>query len=362
MEPSGALRNSAALWSRGQELWTRHQSWLQPALFLAGAGLDYATLRIYRWFDQILIVAYLLVLVGAWALEMRQARGRAVPRLVDRNLWVVEMASSVFLGALLSALGIVVLRATYPGPAVLFVALLFGMAAANEAGVRALHGDVSRYVLTAFFTYQLTTLLVPFVTASLPGPGPGIAAAALVTVAMVGLVEGRDVARVAREEPLRLLPIAGAVAGVLAIIALNWLQLVPPLPLILRDAVVARSVELDEAGYRLVDARRRSVLEQVWRGPPAIDWTEGQTVAVFTAVYAPPAMALELTSVWEVWEPEREEWSPRDRIEQTVAGGRARGWRSWTHKENLSHGAWRVRIETAAEREIGRIRFDVVAP
>jgi hypothetical protein len=53
-------------------------------------------------------------------------------------------------------------------------------------------------------------------------------------------------------------------------------------------------------------------------------------------------------------------WIEADRMVLDVAGGRTEGFRTYTRKENVPAGAWRVKIELANGRELGRVRFDVV--
>ncbi|PSQ90993.1 MAG: DUF2914 domain-containing protein, partial [Bacteroidetes bacterium QH_2_63_10] len=50
-----------------------------------------------------------------------------------------------------------------------------------------------------------------------------------------------------------------------------------------------------------------------------------------------------------------------DRITYEVVGGRRTGFRGVTYKRHLQPGEWRVSVETAAGRPIGRMHFTVIA-
>ena len=51
-----------------------------------------------------------------------------------------------------------------------------------------------------------------------------------------------------------------------------------------------------------------------------------------------------------------------DRIPIAIAGGRERGYRGYTVKQRVTPGNWRVDVETAEGRVIGRVSFRVEEP
>ncbi|MCB9673476.1 MAG: DUF2914 domain-containing protein [Alphaproteobacteria bacterium] len=347
--------------ARVRAAWGRWRHGVKPLMFLGGVLWDYLTLRIDRTLDHLLLVTYFAWLVVAFAFQMRVERERWVPEVLVKRAWVLDLAASFCLGALLSALGITVLRATHPGPTALFVGLLLGLAAANEAGVTALRGSVVRFAMVAFLAFQLVSLVTPILFHTLVGVGLGLVGATLATGFLLFAIETGPTKRKKGWVRDRAVPALSGAGGVLALLILIWLGVVPPLPLVLREAVLARDVQRVEGDYALVEPHRRAAFLQILLGPPSITWAPGQTVAVYTAVFAPPDVDLVLTAVWEHWDDVQGAWVQTDRIDQQMQGGRSQGWRSWTRKRNVQPGAWRVRIETPEGREVGRTRFEVVA-
>ena len=51
-----------------------------------------------------------------------------------------------------------------------------------------------------------------------------------------------------------------------------------------------------------------------------------------------------------------------DRIPIVIAGGRDKGYRGYTVKQRVVPGDWRVDVETAEGRVIGRVSFQVEEP
>jgi len=345
--------------TRLRPLWVRAKPVLQPLLFLGGALFDYVTLELHSVIDQLLLVAYLVAVVVLYGLDMRLTRGLAVPDGVERYRDLLDYAGALLLGALLSALAIVVLRAVYPGPTIIFVALLLGMAIANEADVPTLRGDLLRFGLVGFFGFQVGSLLAPFVLGRLVGPGYGVATAAAAVLGLLLLaVLGRTASprHTARDVAASL---GAGGAGVAAVLGLQILQVVPPLPVVLRQTEVAHDVTRVDGEVRFEDRVRRGVVDRFLNRPATLRWSPGETVTVYTAIYAPPAVRLTTSACWDAWGG-GEGWREIDCIEQPMRGGRVDGWRTWTRKENVWPGEWRVRLQIGDGREIGRVRFRLV--
>jgi len=62
---------------------------------------------------------------------------------------------------------------------------------------------------------------------------------------------------------------------------------------------------------------------------------------------------------WQRYDEKRREWVPTDRIGYAISGGREGGYRGYTYKQALSPGEWRVDVETAEGRVLGRVPFQV---
>jgi hypothetical protein len=138
-------------------------------------------------------------------------------------------------------------------------------------------------------------------------------------------------------------------AAVLAI-GLVWAGriLVPPAPLFLARAVVARAV----TEMQPVEPVEGGVLAAA----TVMEWGE---LAAYTAVYAPAGVRQAIGHVW---------WRDHDRVAYValptpVQGGRRRGFRTYSRYTDLQPpiaGHYRVDIITASGQLIGRLRFTVI--
>jgi uncharacterized protein DUF5924/DUF2914 family protein len=142
---------------------------------------------------------------------------------------------------------------------------------------------------------------------------------------------------------------ATAVAAAVVAIFLIWFArgLVPPAPLFLARAVVARDV----ADLEPIDPAEDHVLAS----STVLDW--GQ-LAAYTAVYAPAGVRQVIRHVW---------WRDRTMLAHVplptpVQGGRLHGFRTYSRYTDLKPpvtGHYRVDVLTASGQLIGRLRFTV---
>jgi hypothetical protein len=143
---------------------------------------------------------------------------------------------------------------------------------------------------------------------------------------------------------------ARALGAALIGLALVWVVgrvVVPPAPLFLARAVVARDV----VDLRPVDPVASGVLS-------AATVTEWSVLTAYTAVYAPAGIRQPIRHVW---------WRDREQVAYVelptpVRGGRLQGFRTFSAYTDLKPpvaGRYHVDVVTASGQLIGRLRFTV---
>lgn len=335
--------------------------------FVAGFTWDALTLvRIDRWTDNLLLGSYLALLGVALIVEHRLSQSpEDWPRLAPRASWVTLAVQFLF-GGLFSAYVVFYLRSATWGPTLLFVMLLGLVFVLNEFLHSLLRRSWLRLALFWFVAFSYLLFLLPVVTGWF-GVAMGISAATGATV--LGLLVARGMFAERLLAPLDLRRVAlflGLSAGMGLLDAGGC---IPPVPLAVLEIGVFHKVEpRTEAG-----GSRRYWL--TYEAPPFwrlfLDESDpfhrgpDDAVYCFTALFAPTGMTTKLFHVWEWWDEAKGSWVPRDRIDITsrgaVVGGRDQGFRTWSRKQNIADGDWRVRVLNEADREVGRTRFSVTS-
>ena len=128
--------------------------------------------------------------------------------------------------------------------------------------------------------------------------------------------------------------------------AVGWLARlwVPPATLRLTQVAVTAEIDVERRAPR--QSLRTLSVERLHR----------DGLYAYTAIHAPLGLRETVRHVW------LHEGKEVDRIELDVTGGRAEGYRAWTHKRNFpeaAQGRWQVRVLAADDRMIGMLRFNV---
>lgn len=165
---------------------------------------------------------------------------------------------------------------------------------------------------------------------------------------------------------VRLFPLVYERAGVrlwlsvggiyIAMHALYFTHVMPPVPLAVKDMGVYHSVVRTEAGYEAMG--EPSPWWNFWRETDGtLHLTQGEPAYCFSAVFAPTRLQTNIQHVWQ--EKVGGAWQDRGTIPFPVVGGRDGGYRGYTINTNITEGRWRCSVQTVRGQEIGRRDFTV---
>jgi hypothetical protein len=346
---------------------------LPAFFFFAGVTFDTITLtRIDRLLDNLIILLYLtllgglIVLTGRMGLKEASAKvagseGMGSPvlsNLVVRTRSYYPMAIQFLLGGLFSAYTIFYSKSASLTTTAVFFAVLVAFLVANEflrSRLSQLPLLVSLYALVCFSFF---TFFFPVVTGVM-NTGIFLLGSILSIVVVVALVRGiyKGLATSPSWAPaLTTLPAVAVVVVLVGFYFLNW---IPPVPLSLKFGGVYHKVEKIEGRYHLTFEQD---WYQFWKRSDNPLPAESRAYC-FTAVFAPVRLN---TTIYHHWQYRpfgaraAREYSTTDRVGIAISGGRETGYRSYTVKQRLAPGDWRVNVETEKGRVIGRVAFQVL--
>lgn len=156
-------------------------------------------------------------------------------------------------------------------------------------------------------------------------------------------------------------PLLGGIFTVFAVFYfLYFLNLIPPIPLSLKEGVIAHAVDRKSAETYAVTVEKPSWY-QILDGydstltvPP-----DGTRLYAFTSIFAPTGLSAETIYEWMRFDQQKEVWVTVARIPLSIIGGRDGGYRGYTFLHVSDPGKWRVDLKTPNGQVIGRIAFDV---
>ncbi|MBI5645175.1 DUF2914 domain-containing protein [Candidatus Kaiserbacteria bacterium] len=271
---------------------------------------------------------------------------------------VVQFAFGGLFSAYLSLYG----RSASPIASWVFVLAIAGLLIGNER-FRRLYIRLPFQISIYFFTLlSFFSFFVPVVIHKI-GPvvflASGILSLGIVVLFLYLLAHvAPEATRAARTSLIRSIAII-----YLAFNALYFADLIPPLPLALKDAGVYHSLQRVGGGY-VLEQEHQPLLLRLLPFPGIFHRTDASPSAadnrtyVFAAVFAPTGLSTSIVHEWQYYDSERG-WVTESRITFNIVGGRDGGYRGYSLKSSLHEGKWRVNVLTAYGQTIGRIVFRV---
>lgn len=139
---------------------------------------------------------------------------------------------------------------------------------------------------------------------------------------------------------------------------LYFLNIIPPIPLSIKDIGVYHSVvRFDNGDYQL--RYEDGPWWHFWkRSDTTFHPRPGDNVFCFARVFTPTRLDTEIYHRWEYKDAEKG-WVTHLRWHYPIYGGRDGGYRGYTQIGNFRDGEWRCTVETARGQVLGRERFRI---
>jgi hypothetical protein len=146
----------------------------------------------------------------------------------------------------------------------------------------------------------------------------------------------------------------------LLINVLYFTNLIPPIPLSLKDGGIYHSVLKNNEGNYVVTYEDRG-LEDFFNLYPDYNKSTGESVYAFSAIFSPKNLNTTIIHEWQYYDENQKKWITDGEIYLPVVGGRDGGFRTYSKRTNLGRGKWRVNIMTKEGQTIAHLRFNLVS-
>lgn len=317
---------------------------------VAGFVFDSLTLqRVDNLFDNLWITVNLLA-AGLVIILLNRRKGP------DEGFWLPNLLQFSF-GALLGAIFVFYLRSTTLSATWPFLALLLFALLANEFFQKRYTRLALRLSFLYFALFSFSIFLMPIAVGAL---GPWVfLLSGIVSLVIIWLFL-KLVRKFAKEQFLeeRTHVWSFVIMIFVGINLLYFTNLIPPIPLSLKDAGIYHAIEKDARGRYLATGEKRGV-ERFFTLSPKVYWEPGEPLYAYTAIFSPGSLEADIIHDWQ-YKNDRGEWVSATRIPLRLEGGRVEGFRTFSTKFNFTPGYWRVDAKTRRGQVIGRVNFEVV--
>lgn len=333
----------------------RHRTHLPAVALITGAVWDFLTLqRPDTLFANASVISY-LVIAGGCILILNARRER------EKESLLLVLLLQFCLGNLASGLFVLYSQSATLVGSWLFLLMLILFVLANEfarSRYDRLRSQLIAYhvLLTAYLGLVVPILfgeigIFPFLLSC----GVALGVMAL----YIGLINAFAPKRVREDWK-------GAVSGIIVVslifVGLYKLNLIPPVPLSLKEIEIYHSVtrapaEMAPAIYEARGEGRAHWYDRLFK-IPTLHVRAGESAYCYSAVFAPDNLSAPIYHRYSRYDEATDSWIDGETVAFPIRGGRAEGYRGYTVGA-VTPGKWRCSVETEGGALIGRIGFNV---
>ena len=140
---------------------------------------------------------------------------------------------------------------------------------------------------------------------------------------------------------------------------LYFTNIIPPIPLSLKDVGVYHSIIKTNDGNYKAQGELTIWSDRLINNYPVFHLLAGETIYVFSAIFSPVEFDAKIVHLWQYYNEAEKTWIDSSRVVLSISGGREEGFRTYSMKQFITPGLWRVKVITIHGQELGRINFRV---
>ena len=343
-----------------KSLYTKNERYLFPVALLFGFIVDNFTLtRVDLWFNNLILFSYIFLAgFGIIVLNLYES-GRLRKGIVGRISHLAPFVVQYSFGNLFSGFFVFYSRSStlvgnWPFLLLLLV-LLFG----NEFfKKRYLRFDFQMSVFfIALFSYSIcyTPILLEELSERVFLLSGVIS---LIIVTLFIFFSSLFIPKLVSKGRKLLI---GSIGGLYVIINIFYFtNIIPPIPLSLKNEGVYHLVEKNKEGNYLVKDEEKSWYESLKDYKNEFHHVSGEPIYFYSAVFSPTDLNIKIYHSWQYYDEGKGEWVESFQKGYEIVGGRDGGYRGYTMKEDILPGRWRVDVMTERKQLLGRYNFVVI--
>ncbi len=342
-----------------EKLTVLYERRIAPFAFIAGFIFDIFTLiRVDAIRDHVFLIGHLLISGAGIALVNAGSAGKLRGKFSEIAAWLAPLMIQFSIGALFSGSVILYWRSGSLAGSWPFLGSLAFLLIGNEF----FRARYKRFIfhISAYFI-ALTSYAILALPIALGKMGPEIfVASSLASLAIVSIVMALFTfisPEIIRGHVRNLVITIGGIF--VAFNLLYFTNIIPPIPLALKQLEIAHSILRTQEGYELT-LEPKSWTRFIPGKQGTYHWVAGTPVFAFSAVFAPTAIQGTIVHHWLYFNPETRSWEEQSVIRFALVGGRDDGYRGYTQKSQIAPGNWRVDVKTERGQLLGRATFTVL--
>jgi hypothetical protein len=339
-----------------------HERMLMPVFLISGFIIDWITLnRVDQVFDNLILLAY--ILLSGFSILIFHSQIQNIGSFFRKIKEFSNLLMQYAFGGLFSGLFIFYFRSSSFITSLPFLLILIGLFLGNELFNKKYQRLL--FQITVFYVgiFSYSNLIVPILFKRINVWIFMLASSLSLILIYLFIILVKKIII----DPDKTNNIYKIITGVFMLfIILYFTNIIPPIPLSLKQAYVAHDIEKrvgKESGVFYEITTQKNPWYKFWSNYSRnLNVFSGESVYIFSSVFAPTNFKSTIYHQWTHFNPEISRWEEYEKIPIEIVGGRDTGFRGYSLKSNLLKGSWRVDVETERGQVIGRIIFDIKEP
>lgn len=337
----------------------KHKQHLLTVSFVLGFLIDNITLtRVDQLFDNALLLTHITVAMVSLAFLYAASAGKFRESWNGPIVNFAPLATQFAFGSLFSGMLIFYGRSgswlvSWPF-FVIILAVIYGNETIKDRVQRLLYNLAMLFI--GLFAYVV--LIVPVVIGEMSAVvfvGSGILAliVMLIFIRILTMIVPRFIALHQRS----IIFIIGVIYA--GFNFLYFANLIPPIPLSLKDLGVFHSVVRFEDGSYQLSYEKGEWWKFYRKSDDVYHPSAGGNIFCFAKVFAPTKIDTDIFHIWDYYDEAQGKWVEHARVSYPILGGGDGGYRGYTLIKNYRDGKWRCTVETERGQVLGRETFTV---
>lgn len=343
-----------------REWYDKYERPISSAAFIGGFALDWFTMdRVDMfWQNAYVVLLFIIITIFIILINRQENEKKEGAEIAKHHFWYLNVIQ-FFFGAILSAFVVLYFRsatlsATWPFLLILLVAFV-----ANEFIKEHYSRLIYQIGLFYLLLFAFAIFIVPVMFHRIGTDIFLISGAASLMIVSLLIILLNYVAKEKFGQSKKML--ACSIAGIYLIInILYFTNLIPPIPLSLKEANVYHSIYRNNEGKYTVEGEESSWLDY-FSFHEDFHAVKGETIFAHTSIFSPTLFTNDIFHVWQKYDKKSSKWTDFARIKMQTIGGRDGGYRTYSYIKNPAPGVWRVNVETEDHKLIGRLKFDIIS-
>jgi hypothetical protein len=338
-----------------KEFHGRHEKLLIPTVLVLGFLFDYFTFaNVEIWLSFGFLVTYWVVASLAIIFVRLYDKGMFSEKFKHARFVAFLLLQFAFGGLLKGVLVFYWFSAAFSVSWPLFALIIF-LALFNDVFRDFFSRITVQLTLYFFITFALVAVMLPFIFNSI-SPWLFVIAGVASVVFFFAYVFLLSFAT--PFERIQKVHIAMSVIIITAVMnAFYFANIIPPIPLAIREAGVYRSLKSLNGAY-IMTAEPETFWQKLIPGQ-TLHFAGGGKVYIYTAIFAPAQLNATIVHDWQYYDKTKKTWVDVGELPFTILGGREGGYKGYSWMSNLAFGDWRVYVESARGQVLGKISFTV---